>query len=185
MYRLLFLALFLSAIAFDASSRTVKLGDMAGQQRQQSLGGMRGKSSPVGEISCFEDDDCSEDQECVALRCENVCKNSTCVGETYCLPTGKEKAHTFKCVECVVNFHCKNGMICGKDRTCIKPDPCINAVCSPAAPYCMPVPYKTLPYTCVQCLADEHCPPVAGLSRSCVDGYCLFNVEGNIPKKNR
>ncbi|MBR1946324.1 MAG: hypothetical protein IJ846_08565, partial [Alphaproteobacteria bacterium] len=86
---------------------------------------------------------------------------------------------------CVINAHCEKGMYCERDYTCKKIDPCIDAVCSPAAPHCMPKPYKSLPYTCVQCLEDSHCPPVAGLSRRCVDGYCLFNVEGNIPAQQK
>ena len=183
MNKLLFLALFLSAFPFDAVSRAVKVGEMPSQQQTSFSAG--GEPVKIVEISCFENSDCSDDRECVALRCESVCKNSICPSKTYCVPAGKEKPHDFKCVECVGNYHCPNGFVCDADYTCKKPDPCLKAVCSPAAPFCMPKPYKTLPYTCVQCLANEHCPPVAGLTRSCIDGYCLFNVEGNIPKKKK
>lgn len=47
--------------------------------------------------------------------------------------------------------------------------------------FCIPVPYQSLPYTCVQCTDDTHCPPVGGLSRKCVNHFCLFNIAGNIP----
>ena len=180
MRKFFFFALFLFVVPFDASSRAVKLGDLAKQPTQRSFKTGGGKAK-IAEISCFENEDCSYDKECVALRCESVCKSSICLEGTYCAPAGKDKPHEFKCVECTANSHCPEGLFCGADYTCQKPDPCLKAVCSPAAPFCMPKPYKSLPYTCVQCLENEHCPPVAGLTRSCVDGYCLFNVEGNIP----
>ena len=183
MNRLLFLALFLFTIPFDVSARSMKLGDMASQSQNMRLDSGR-KKSKIMEISCFENTDCPFHQECVALRCESVCKNSICAQGSYCIPAGKDTPHEFKCVECAVNAHCPKGFVCGAGYKCEKPDPCLNAVCSPAAPFCMPKPYKTLPYTCVQCLENSHCPPVAGLTRSCVDGYCLFNVEGNLPAEN-
>ena len=182
MIRLLFLALFLYAVPFDAEARVLKVGDPSSQRHQPTL---ERKSGAGVEISCFEDDDCSDAQECVALRCESVCKNSICSSKKHCIPAGQEKPHSFKCVECAVDYHCSDGFFCNSEHVCEKKNPCLKAVCSPAAPFCMPKPYKTLPYTCVQCLENEHCPPVAGLTRSCIDGYCLFNVEGNIPEKKK
>lgn len=185
MIRLFILALFLSAIPAEGWARTIKMGDMANQKNQKVIKTGKTKSKFMGqEISCFENSDCPYDKECVALRCENVCKNSICAEGTYCAPAGKDKPHEFKCTECVINAHCPKGLFCDSDYTCKKPDPCEKAVCSPAAPFCMPKPFQSLPYTCVQCLNDSHCPPVAGLTRRCDDGYCLFNVEGNTsPKK--
>ena len=177
------LVLLLLSFPTEGYSRSVKLGDSI-NQKNRKLFDTGKKSLYAGqEISCFENKDCPFDRECVALRCESVCKNSICAKGTYCVPAGKNKPHEFQCVQCAVDFHCAKGLFCDKDHTCKKVDPCINAVCSPAAPFCIPEPYKTLPYTCVQCLENKHCPPVAGLTRSCIDGYCLFNIEGNLPKE--
>lgn len=176
MLKILIFTLFLFSVS-DADAKVVKLGDMS--QRPESMAvKMKNKKRA---LSCLENTDCPFDRECVALQCENVCKNALCPERTYCVPAGKDKPHTYQCVQCVVDIHCEKGLFCDKDYTCKKKDPCSTAVCSPAAPFCLPVPYETLPYTCVQCLENEHCPPVAGLTRRCVDGYCLFNVEGNIP----
>lgn len=185
MIRLFVLALLFFTIPFDGHSRAVKLGDMSGQQQTPLRLGYPRNLYKNAEISCFENKDCPYDRECVALRCESVCKVNICPTGSYCAPAGENKPHEYKCVECVINAHCEKGMYCERDYTCKKIDPCIDAVCSPAAPHCMPKPYKSLPYTCVQCLEDSHCPPVAGLSRRCVDGYCLFNVEGNIPAQQK
>lgn len=166
----------------DGSARAVKLGSKANQQPKLDFSSQTSSVNASG-ISCFENDDCPYDKECVALQCVDVCKNGSCLAGTYCAPAGEDKPHEYQCAECVVNFHCAEGMFCDRDYTCKVPDPCTDAVCPPAAPFCMPKPYKTLPYTCVQCTQNDHCPPVAGLTRSCVDGYCLFNIEGNIPKQ--
>ena len=176
-----FLFIFLSLFLFssEGSARAVKLGSKTNQRSSLVVPGQTGAVS-VG-ISCFDNDDCSYDKECVALQCVDVCKNASCLSGTYCAPAGEDKPHQYQCAQCVVNSHCPEGMFCDRDYTCKYPDPCADAVCPPAAPFCQPKPYKTLPYTCVQCTQDDHCPPVAGLTRKCVDGYCLFNIEGNIP----
>lgn len=165
-----------------ADAAVYKLGQKP--QKKMSFGSGRSETVASG-ISCLENKDCDTDQECVTLQCVNVCQNATCSDGLHCAPAGKEKPHEYRCVECSSHKHCPEGMLCTVHYTCQKPDPCKDAVCSPAAPFCRPKPYKTLPYTCVQCETDEHCPPVAGLTRKCVDGYCLFNVEGNIPAQKQ
>ncbi|MBO4519915.1 MAG: hypothetical protein J5787_01780 [Alphaproteobacteria bacterium] len=182
MFRRLILFLLLLSFPIEGYAGVVKLGDAMNNKNRKLFKSEEKKSLYAGqEISCFENSDCPFDRECVALRCESVCKNVSCDEGTHCVPAGKDKPQEYKCAECATNKHCPPGLFCDKDYTCKRPDPCLKAVCSPAAPFCMPKPYKTLPYTCVQCLENEHCPPVAGLTRSCVDGYCLFNVEGNFP----
>lgn len=178
------LIIFLLGFPHSGFCKTVKLGDSSFQNKKISFP----SSQPEvrrSSISCFDNADCADNQECVALQCENVCKNSICLTGTYCIAAGQERPHEFKCVQCVIDAHCSKGLFCDTDHTCKKEDPCKNAVCPETAPYCLPEPYKTLPYTCVQCMTDEHCPPVAGLSRSCIEGNCLFNIDGNIPQKFR
>ena len=177
MYKYFIFALFVFFMPDEGYSRAVKLGDM--HQKNPTIGGGANRSV-VSSVSCLETADCPYDKECVALQCENVCKNDQCSPGTHCT-VFQDDPHKPKCVECISNFHCSQGMFCDQDFICKKINPCLKAICSPAAPFCMPEPYKTLPYTCVQCLEDSHCPPVAGLTRSCVKGYCLFNIEGNIP----
>lgn len=181
----LLLTLFCAA---SADAKVVKLGDMVNAGRQganaRALGG--GQIKPT--ISCFENGDCAADQACRSLQCENVCKSNTCPTGKHCVPAGNDAPHEYLCAQCANNYHCPQGMICGADHFCTEPeavDPCLNAVCPPAAPYCTPQPYQSLPYTCVQCTENSHCPPVAGLSRSCVDGFCLFNIDGNIPARQQ
>lgn len=166
----------------DSYAKAVRLGASGANNRNVNQKSVSSKPA-VPEISCFENQNCNADQECVALRCVSVCTKDTCLAGKYCVPAGEENPHTYKCVECVRNFHCPDGFVCGPGYTCQKRDVCEGAVCSPAAPFCLPEPYETLPYTCVQCLDDSHCPPVAGLTRRCEKGYCLFNVEGNGPVK--
>ena len=168
--------------AANADAKVVKLGDMVNGGRQ----GVNARAAGGGQIrptiSCFENGDCAADQACRSLQCANVCKSNTCP------PAGSDAPHEYLCVQCANNYHCPQGMICGADHFCAEPeavDPCLNAVCPPAAPYCTPQPYQSLPYTCVQCTENSHCPPVAGLSRSCVDGFCLFNIDGNIPARQQ
>ena len=115
---------------------------------------------------------------------KTLCTADTCITGKYCVPAGPETPHRYKCVECFRNAHCPQGMECTESFSCAKIDPCRQAVCSPGAPFCVGIPYKTLPYTCVQCTSDAHCPPVGGLTRRCVDHFCLFNVPGNIPAPN-
>lgn len=182
MFKFLIVVLCLSLFPCEGSAKAVKLGSKPNQQKGLNFSSGTSSVNAAG-ISCFENDDCPYDKECVALQCVDVCKNNTCLTGTYCAPAGEDKPHQYQCAECVVNFHCSDGMICDRDYTCKYPDPCVDAVCSPAAPFCLPKPYKSLLYTCVQCTQDDHCPPVAGLTRRCVDGYCLFNVEGNIPQQ--
>lgn len=165
-----------------ADAAVYKLGQKP--QRKMSFGAGRNETV-AGGISCLENKDCAVNQECAALQCVGVCENATCTDGLHCAPAGENRPHEYQCVECAAHGHCPDGMLCTVNYTCQKPDPCKDAVCPPAAPFCQPKPYKTLPYTCVQCETDEHCPPVAGLTRKCVDGYCLFNVEGNIPAQKR
>ena len=99
MLRLLFLALFLFSIPCRSDARVVKLGEFSDQERQHSFT-RGGRKAKIIEISCFDNEDCSYDRECVALRCESVCKNSICAEGSYCVPAGKDKPHDFKCVEC-------------------------------------------------------------------------------------
>lgn len=170
----------------DADARSIKVGDMIDGRNTAGNRRISGVDAPARrETACMTNEDCPFQQECVALRCLDVCTPDTCVKGKHCVAT-RDKPHQYQCVECAANFHCADGFECSpKTLTCVKIDVCRDAVCSPAAPYCIQVPYKTLPYTCVQCLTDEHCPPVAGLSRSCVDNFCLFNVENNIPRKTK
>ncbi|HBO58334.1 MAG TPA: hypothetical protein DD624_00260 [Alphaproteobacteria bacterium] len=184
MWKLLSVLLVLAAA--DAEAKSLKFGTMIDNYGTNAQNDRRirpqGFRQPA-EKSCLTNDDCSFDRECVALRCLHVCTKDTCVSGKYCI-AHKNKPHVYQCVDCVISSHCPKGMECSpKTLTCVEKDVCRDAVCSPAAPYCIKVPYKTLPYTCVQCLTDEHCPPVAGLTRSCVDNYCLFNVENNIPRQ--
>ena len=182
MIRLLVLALFLFAIPDFGNARAFKLSEMGNpENRPKKAFSDYDARYANQEISCFENSDCSFDTECVALRCERVCKYDVCPSGSFCVPAGERKPHEYKCVRCVIDMHCPQNHFCDRDFTCKKADPCEKAVCSPAAPFCMPKPYKSLPYTCVQCLDNTHCPPVAGLTRRCVDGYCLFNVDGNLP----
>lgn len=162
----------------DSYAKAVRLGNSGANARNTNQKSV--VSTPAAaEISCFENQNCSVEQECVALRCVSVCTKDTCLAGKYCVAAGEENPHTYKCVECVRDFHCPDGFVCGPGYTCRKRDVCKGAVCSPAAPFCVPEPYESLPYTCVQCLDDSHCPPIAGLTRRCEKGYCLFNVEGN------
>ena len=184
MWKLLSVLLVLAAA--DAEAKSLKFGTMIDNYGTNAQNDRRirpqGFRQPA-EKSCLTNDDCPFDRECVALRCLHVCTKDTCVSGKYCI-AHKNKPHVYQCVDCVISSHCPKGMECSpKTLTCVEKDVCRDAVCSPAAPYCIKVPYKTLPYTCVQCLTDEHCPPVAGLTRSCVDNYCLFNVENNIPRQ--
>ena len=181
MLKFLMIIFSLSLFTSEGFARAVKLGQKGMQQNKVKSASV--VSAGTVSVSCFENEDCPYDKECIALQCVDVCKNSVCLDGTYCAPAGKDKPHQYQCAECVVNFHCPDGMFCDRDYKCKYPDPCRDAVCSPAAPFCLPKPYQTLPYTCVQCTQDDHCPPVAGLTRRCVDGYCLFNIEGNIPKQ--
>lgn len=162
----------------DSYAKAVRLGNSGANNRNVNQKSVSPKLA-VPEISCFESQNCSDDQECVALRCVSVCTKDTCLAGKYCVAAGAESPHTYKCVECARDFHCPDGFVCGPGYTCQERDVCKEAVCSPAAPFCVPEPYETLPYTCVQCLDDSHCPPIAGLTRRCEKGYCLFNVEGN------
>lgn len=134
------------------------------------------------EISCTENSNCHFSEECVGLKCVKICRPNPCIGGKHCVPTGPEEPHTYKCVECVYHEDCAEGYECVKGFVCAKKDPCREAICSPGAPFCVPEPFKSLPYTCVQCTDNSHCPPVGGLSRSCVNHFCLFNVAGNIPQ---
>ncbi len=183
MLKFMMFVLCLLFIPSDGSARAVKLGAKNNRQATMNFSSQTSALNDAG-ISCLENKECSYDQECIALQCVNVCKNASCSEGTYCAPAGQDKPHEYQCAECVVNFHCASGMFCDRDYKCKLPDPCSDAVCSPAAPFCLPKPYKTLPYTCVQCTQDDHCPPVAGLTRRCIDGYCLFNVDGNIPQSS-
>lgn len=180
----LFLALFLCSFSSQGNAAVYKLGASGGGGPVPiNLSGQ--KKVQVNVKICVDNSECAVEEECVNLRCESVCKEEdVCPAGMYCVPKGDEEPHQFKCVECRINRDCQQGMYCEKDHTCKKIDPCLNAVCSPAAPFCTPEPYKTLPYTCVQCLENAHCPPLGGLTRSCVDGFCLFNVTNNIvPEK--
>ncbi len=161
-------------------SAVVRLGDSPSKIKQTKQFRTPSRKSELIEVACLENKDCSYDKECIALKCESVCKHALCDEGLYCGPAGQEKPHEYDCYECATHAHCEKGMYCDKDFTCQKPNPCRNAICSPAAPFCSPKPYDKLPYTCVQCLETEHCPPLGGLTRSCIDGFCLFNVEGNI-----
>ncbi len=162
----------------EVSARVVKLGDTSTSAPANPT--MVRPSNQ--QITCTENEDCKFSEECVGLRCVNICKPNPCIDGKFCIPTGPEEPHTYKCVDCLYHEDCPEGLECVKGFKCAKPDPCRDAVCSPGAPFCVPVPYKTLPYTCVQCTDDTHCPPVGGLSRRCVDHFCLFNVAGNIPQ---
>ena len=175
--RFFVLALFLCLSPAQGNARAVKLGDSI--QTKQTFGSQASATIAGAAISCLETDNCPYDKECVSLQCESVCKSDFCSAGTHCaaLPTDPHKP---QCVECTEDNHCPRGMFCNQ-FACKKLNPCLNAVCSPAAPFCKPEPYQSLPYTCVQCLENSHCPPIAGLTRKCVDGYCLFNVEGNLP----
>lgn len=187
--RILALASLLTLLcAADADAKVVKLGDMVngGRQGVSTRAPVGGQIKPV--ISCFENGDCAADQACRSLQCENVCKSNTCPTGKHCAPAGSDAPHEYLCVQCVNDYHCPQGMVCGADHFCAEPeavDPCLNAVCPPAAPYCTPQAYQSLPYTCVQCTENSHCPPVAGLTRSCIDGFCLFNIDGNIPAQQQ
>lgn len=183
----LLILLLLTANASDVAAKSMKLGDMIDNRNAMNSRRITGPSVRPAqrETACMTNEDCPFQQECVALRCLDVCTPDTCIKGKYCVAT-KDKPHQYQCVECAANAHCPKGFECSpKSLSCVKIDVCRDAVCSPAAPYCIQVPYKTLPYTCVQCLTDEHCPPVAGLTRSCIDNYCLFNVENNIPRKTK
>lgn len=186
MWKLLSVLLVLTAS--DAAAKSMKVGAMIdnyGNNAQSNRRILPQSRNASAEKACLTNEDCPFDRECVALRCLHVCTKDTCIKGKYCI-AHKSKPHVYQCVECVISRHCPKGMECSpKTLTCVEKDVCRDAVCSPAAPYCIQVPYKTLPYTCVQCLTDEHCPPVAGLTRSCVDNYCLFNVENNIPRKTK
>ena len=177
MIRFFILALLFFLFPSEGNTRATKLGD-ANQTTQRSFGNQASSIVRGAAVSCLETDDCPYDKECVSLQCESVCKIDSCSEGTHCAASSAEP-HKPQCVECTEDIHCPRGMFCGK-HTCKKLNPCLNAVCSPAAPFCKPEPYQSLPYTCVQCLENSHCPPVAGLTRKCVDGYCLFNVEGNL-----
>lgn len=167
----------------ESAAKAVKLGDMINQPQVTNKRVRVKGAQPAAEISCLTNEDCPFDRECVALRCMDVCTKDTCITGKECIAV-RSKPHQYLCVDCVFDRHCKEGLECSKETfTCVKRDVCAAAVCSPAAPFCVPKPYKTLPYTCVQCLEDEDCPPVAGLARSCVDYFCLFNIEGNIPDR--
>lgn len=187
--RILALASLLTLLcAADADAKVVKLGDMVngGRQGVSTRAPVGGQIKPV--ISCFENGDCAADQACRSLQCENVCKSNTCPTGKHCAPAGSDAPHEYLCVQCVNDYHCPQGMVCGADHFCAEPeavDPCVNAVCPPAAPHCTPQAYQSLPYTCVQCTENSHCPPVAGLTRSCIDGFCLFNIDGNIPAQQQ
>ena len=187
--RILALASLLTLLcAADADAKVVKLGDMVngGRQGVSTRAPVGGQIKPV--ISCFENGDCAADQACRSLQCENVCKINTCPTGKHCAPAGSDAPHEYLCVQCVNDYHCPQGMVCGADHFCAEPeavDPCANAVCPPAAPHCTPQAYQSLPYTCVQCTENSHCPPVAGLTRSCIDGFCLFNIDGNIPAQQQ
>lgn len=150
------------------------------QQQQQQQ-----QQQPETPQECLSTDDCPYNQECVALECRSVCYPDSCPSDKRCTAF-KDRPHTYECVDCLRDGDCPDGQICSQDTfTCEKDDPCRKAVCFQDAPYCVPVAYKSLPYTCVQCTEDAHCPPVAGLSRSCVKNSCLFNVAGNIPADSK
>ncbi|MBR1945904.1 MAG: hypothetical protein IJ846_06420, partial [Alphaproteobacteria bacterium] len=100
MIRLFVLALLFFTIPFDGHSRAVKLGDMSGQQQTPLRLGYPRNLYKNAEISCFENKDCPYDRECVALRCESVCKVNICPTGSYCAPAGENKPHEYKCVEC-------------------------------------------------------------------------------------
>ncbi|MCQ2914972.1 MAG: hypothetical protein MJ247_07250 [Alphaproteobacteria bacterium] len=171
---------FCVSLSSECFAKTRKLMDGDNMNGAQSPLKLKRKAEKI----CESNNDCEYNQECVGLMCMHVCTKDTCPSNKFCIAV-KSVPHEYRCVRCYSNKHCPKGFICSKETfDCEKEDPCKRSVCSPGAPYCIPVPYKTLPYTCVQCLEDSHCPPVAGLSRSCVDNYCLFNVEGNIPNKN-
>lgn len=183
MSRLIFILGCLLVFAVPAEARTVKLSDMIAGGTNMPNKKMRGAEKNA-QITCTDHKDCPFYEECVGLRCVNVCTADTCITGKYCVPAGPETPHRYKCVECFRNAHCPQGMECTGSFSCAKIDPCRQAVCSPGAPFCVGIPYKTLPYTCVQCTSDAHCPPVGGLTRRCVDHFCLFNVPGNIPAPN-
>lgn len=172
----LFLLLF-PFCAMNANAASVKLG--AGMPAQTQTPTMLRPSNT--EITCTENSDCRFFEECVGLKCVKICQPNPCAKGKHCIPTGPDQPHTYKCVECVYHDDCPSGYECVKGFKCAKKDPCRQAVCSPGAPFCIPEPYKSLPYTCVQCTDDTHCPPIGGLSRKCVNNFCLFNIDGNIP----
>lgn len=203
MFKLILLFLFLFS-ALPSQARSIKMGVTPGgispnMNRQQRPSGssqqirrqkamaeakqQRRKAAVETVKSCLSTDDCPYTQECIALECRSVCYPESCPSDKRCTAF-KSKPHVYQCVDCLTDRHCPDGLVCSQDTfTCEKPDPCKKAVCFQDAPYCVPVAYKTLPYTCVQCTEDSHCPPVAGLSRSCVKNSCLFNVAGNIPSE--
>ena len=183
MKKFLFLALFFLTYSGSGFAAVYKLGASGGNPIPINMNG-QGRGN-IEIKSCLDNDNCSNDEECVSLRCEKICRPDSCPNGKICTSAGDENPHQIKCVECRINRECKQGMYCDNDNKCKEVNPCLYAVCSPAAPFCTPKPYKTLPYTCVQCLENEHCPPVGGLTRSCVDGFCLFNVKGNIPSSQR
>lgn len=177
MFKFAVFAALLALLPCDGSARSVKLGDPSAS----------GSTNPTmvrpsnEQITCTENSDCKFSEECVGLRCVKICNPNPCIDGKFCIPTGPEEPHTYKCVDCLYHEDCPEGMECVKGFKCAKKDPCREAVCSPGAPFCVPVPYQSLPYTCVQCTDDTHCPPVGGLSRKCVNHFCLFNIAGNIP----
>lgn len=200
-----FLILALLFAAPQAQARTVKMGVTPGgvgnammQQKKSSAAAQQARRQKAMEAAkkqkkaaaaapkeCLSTDDCPFTQECVALECRSVCYPESCPSGKRCTAF-KSKPHVFQCVDCLKDAHCPDGLVCSPETfTCEKDDPCRKAVCFQDAPYCVPVAYKTLPYTCVQCTEDSHCPPVAGLSRSCVKNSCLFNVAGNIPAEKK
>lgn len=129
----------------------------------------------VQQIPCNTNDDCPFGKECIASACIEICTKNLCSEGKYCLPT---KTHNYRCVNCLRNNHCPNNLECNKkSHDCELPDPCKKATCSPGAPFCIPEPYKDLPYTCVQCTLDEHCPPIGGVIRHCTDNFCLFDGQ--------
>lgn len=127
------------------------------------------------QIPCDTNEDCPFGKECVASACIEICTKGLCAEGKYCLPT---KTRNYRCVNCLRNSHCSDKLVCNKNTyECEQPDPCKKAVCSPGAPFCIPEPYKNLPYTCVQCTLDEHCPPIGGVVRHCIQNFCLFDGQ--------
>ncbi|MCQ2965762.1 MAG: hypothetical protein MJ250_03365 [Alphaproteobacteria bacterium] len=163
----LFFACLIVMMTSDCFSKSARLGES--QSRFSHV------KKAVRQIPCETNDECPFGKECVASICIEICTKNLCSEGKYCLPT---KTHNYRCVNCLRNNHCPDKLECNKKTyECEQPDPCKKAICSPGAPFCIPEPYQSLPYTCVQCTSDEHCPPIGGVVRHCIQNFCLFEGQ--------